>query len=1229
MTRWAAGFCVTLALIFAAAGCGGGGGNVEVPLTLTLAPTAVTALVGSFVQFTLQPSATIDTLQFLVNDVEGGNGTVGTISTDGLYQAPATIPADTAITVKVKVSNSTTGASAEATATVTLDSGVRVTISPSTFTIGTGETFFFCARVSGVPSSPATSSACNSAPGTDVAVTWSVSGSGSIDAATGQYTAPSDPGSATITAASVYDTARTATAAITVVTATDPTLTSISNTVGAVGAVFQDIYLTGTDFISTTNVFLGGVPVPASAVTRISSTLLRVRVPDFQLLTPTLARAFGVAQQNGTEQACADSTQCQLTLSVQRPALVGASDDSVAQGASTTVDLSGGYFGSPTSPPVVTAKFGSQADSVTVVSAQQLNVAVGGTDVAAPGLVPVTVASNVAGATVGPAVANLAVQPSYLISTIAPVVGSPFPVGTSPSAVALNTATGIAVVANQGSHDITLIDAGAVAPGVDTASLCTGAVGTATTPCTVASAPTAVAVDNLRNIALVANGGTSTVAVVDLATKTVTAIIPAGVTSIADVPMSIGINPLSGRAIVAYQTAGFASIIDLTLPTPAVTGIVAASTGATPHVAVSPKLNWALVTPGGGGTLSIVDLSRQSTNGIASASRKSGIVTIATSSAHTLAINDLVLITGMTDASFDGVFGIADVSGNTFKYVQPGLPDQDSGGGMASYSLPVARLSTSLGPQGVAINDETQKAILLDPTGVGPRGFIFNMLDQSSSSVVTDLASINNIAAAFNPLANIAVVVNTDGTAVVVNPNVPAVLAGSIFAVGTHPVDVAIDPATNRAIIVNRDSNNVSIFDLGTPRTGPQVLQVARQVSAPDLWAPPEVTVESTLSSAVVFSDQTLTVIGSGFVAGTSKVRLDGVMFDPTTVSADGRQLTVSVPATAFTGASPTLSAGPRRYALDVANGTDVSNAAGFTVIQNVDLNGICGSAPAPQSVAIDSRRNLAIVTNPGCNNVAIINLSTGQGQTVLVGTNPQGVAVDPGSGLAVVANQFSNTASIVDVNGNTVVATVNTDPGPTGVAVDPGLGQALVTARSANVLNMFALSSNPDTITSFPVQQQPAAVAVDPVRHLVAVANTGSNTVSLVDLTQAVVTENITTSAFPSAVAFDPVSGAFMVFASLNNRLLIVDPLSRSTTQLRVGINPTSAAYNFASSTLVTTNSSSQTMTVIDFQALRVRAVLSLRSSGRFAVAIHPFTNLAVIADSADNQVILRPLPR
>ena len=160
--------------------------------------------------------------------------------------------------------DSAAGTSAEATATVTLDSGVRVSIVPSKYTIGTGEQFQFAtkAKVTGVPPNAAISGVCDSDVLTPeplcTSVTWSVSGGGSIDATTGDYTAPDSAATATITATSIYDTTRNGTATVTLVTATDPTVTSISNDVGAVGARQQDIYLTGSNFISTTEVRVNG-----------------------------------------------------------------------------------------------------------------------------------------------------------------------------------------------------------------------------------------------------------------------------------------------------------------------------------------------------------------------------------------------------------------------------------------------------------------------------------------------------------------------------------------------------------------------------------------------------------------------------------------------------------------------------------------------------------------------------------------------------------------------------------------------------------------------------------------------------------------------------------------------------------------------------------------------------------------------------------------------------------
>ncbi len=1248
MRRWAQWLGLLLAATVAATGCHSAAATVSVTVT----PTAATVLLNNGSQFSATVTGSTNAVTWAVNGVTGGNSTVGTIDTAGLYTAPATIPPNTTITVTATVQNTTNSA----TATVTLVSGLTITVSPSTFSIGTGETLPFFATVTGVPFNAVTST-CNSANPTSAlplctAVTWTLTGAGSINSTTGLYTASTTAGTATITATSVYDSGVTANATVTVVTAADPTITSVSPRVGAIGSVFQDVYLTGTNFISTTSVFINGLQMPASAVLAASSTVLRVRVPYFMLSTTptppsnTVTLTVTAGRQNGTQQQCSpDPTQCQVVLSPVRAAIVGLSADSVPQasGGTVTVNVDGGFYGTPAgnglpASPTVTAEFGGQARSSQISPtnpARQLTVTLNPSDISTPGLFPLALVSSIPGATVPPVVANLAVQPAYGPSAITQI-GASLPVGTTPAAVAINTATGIAVVANQGSNDVTLLDLTQATPRVVVPSICTAGLNL-TPPCAAgSSAPTGVAVDNLRNLALVANSGNSTVAVVDLQAQAVKFIIPTS--AIGGTPAAVAINPVTGRAIVVYRSTNNATLLDLTpwpASSPVPVGTVNVSTGPTPHVAVSPKLNWALVSPGGLGALSIVDLSLQTVTPIAGnggASRSGGTVTLTTTTSHGLQVGESVLIQGVGDPSFNGITTVVSTPGNTsFTYSQPTtLPNATSGGGSASYAAPVATVNTNLTVTGVAIDDETSKAILVDPTNAVP-ATIFSMLDQSSASA-SALTGAGYIAAAFNPLANIAVTVNQlTNQAAIINPDPANPTVLTTFSTGNKPVDVAVDPGTDTALIVNQSDNTASLFSMGALRSAPQILQASLQSSLTSGQFLPgaSVTVNSTLASAPTPSNQVLSIVGKGF-AGGATARLDGTPL--TTLSSGDRVMTVQVPAS--------MQSAARRYTLDVLNSAGVSNASSFTVMQSIDVSGTC-STPAPLGVAIDAPNNKAVVTDVGCNDVYLVNLATGLGNVVAVGANPEGVAASPLGGMAVVANTGANNASVLDDINNDVTATIGTDPNPTGVAIDPGLGEVAVANSGSNTISIFPTSSTTGTTaTSISVQQSPSPIAVDPSTHHAAVGNLASGNVSLIDLKQ--VNPALTSAGIqiPQGVVLDPcgasscaanttISANFLIAASLENQVVSLDQTSGTLTSVRVGINPTSLAYNFQTSTLVTTNSVGQSMTVVDFLSRQVRSVFRMTPSSQFSVDIHPLTNLAVVSDFADKRILLLPLPQ
>jgi len=105
-----------------------------------------------------------------------------------------------------------------------------------------------------------------------------------------------------------------------------------------------------------------------------------------------------------------------------------------------------------------------------------------------------------------------------------------------------------------------------------------------------------------------------------------------------------------------------------------------------------------------------------------------------------------------------------------------------------------------------------------------------------------------------------------------------------------------------------------------------------------------------------------------------------------------------------------------------------------------------------------------------------------------------------------------------------------------------------------------------------------------------------------------------------------------------------VIDPVSGFQTAFQVGINPTAIAYNSLTSTLVSTNTSSRSVTITDFLARRIRAALPLppitaanvNLAANLAIAgvplypldVQPFSNIAVIADTVNGAVLFIPLP-
>ena len=1107
----------------------------------------------------------------------------------GFYTAPAVLPPTNDFLV---VATSTVDNTKFGSAVVHIESGVRVALTPKTATIAPGESYTFSANVTGTTNSAVTWEVSGVAGGS-VALGFITPGAGNGNTAT--YVAPtSNPlGSVTISAVSAFDPSQSGTAAVSITGSDPPILTSVApNNVGE-GSAQQQIFLTGSNFNSN-SVVMVGTPPAAVPTLFIDPTILQATIPAVPLATAGPVALVVEAQNGDVSNGVAGPNG--LTVTPSRPAVVAVSPDTlVPNGAAAGVNLIGGFYS-----PQTTVQCNGQTVAATLTSSQQLGVTIPGTCAPAPGQYPLIVQnSDVVPPNPRMSAVNFTVEPRP--SDIATGLSSSFPVGPSPLGIAIDTALNLAVIANSGANTVSIVDLGTFA----------------TSTVTVGSAPTSVAIDDQvttaggtlgDHIAAVTNSGDNSVSVIDLTTRAVTTTLPLQnpntPPTAPPIPYAIGINPLSHRGLVAFKSTNVVDILDFSGGAPTEVGLLGGTlatigTGLSPAVAVDPQLNWALITPGGSGTIGIVDLGRNPG-------------------------------TGANPADF----------GRT--------------------PVVVGNILVSNSVQGVGINTTTHQAIFTDPIGPNnsfsaPSLFTFSMLNQAISSVPFTqggiaFTNLGLVAAAVNPLANIGMVVNGNAnTGYVVDLANNLVL--QTVAGFNSPQAVAVNPITNTAYVVNRGNGTVSVFPMAT--TTPNPLQILES-------SPLNTFVQSPAAGL------TLSIIGNGFT-GTSQVFLDGTAVPATFVSS--RQVTAAIPASDLTAA--------RRFTVYVKTGAAISNVTDLTVIQPVPVG------LAPVGVAVDTSLDQAVVTNSGSNSITVINLLDGSVITPQApsffdtGATPFGVAVLSRTGQAVVANNGSNSVTILDEKGDngTFKSPVNinlcgTCVQPIGVAINQDSGLAAVTDTLNNTANCTNSSStnNGGSVASFVVVGATAdtatgnacvdyislAIAIDPApfndtSQDIAAVTTASQTNALNLLPLPSGTPARISMQLPTGVVFDSLNQVFLVADSTANTVILVDPLtSEKIFTVRTGINPTSVDYNFNTSSLVTSNAASNTLSVLDYACPpnpngvsncpvpQVREVLDVGSVeptasvivGPNSLAIDPRLNLVVQIDEANNRILLVPLP-
>ena len=185
-------------------GCGAGGASPPPPpppppaIEVSVTPANGSVVLGAQATFAATVTNTTDTaVSWNVSGVPGGNTTLGTITSGGLYTAPADLPSPATVQITA-TSHADSTKSGAVTLAITSDITLNLTPNPASVELGATQTFQTAVTSSGHP---------------DTSIRWSLSGPactsgcGTVDAS-GKYTAPQilpSPASVTLTAQSVAD----------------------------------------------------------------------------------------------------------------------------------------------------------------------------------------------------------------------------------------------------------------------------------------------------------------------------------------------------------------------------------------------------------------------------------------------------------------------------------------------------------------------------------------------------------------------------------------------------------------------------------------------------------------------------------------------------------------------------------------------------------------------------------------------------------------------------------------------------------------------------------------------------------------------------------------------------------------------------------------------------------------------------------------------------------------
>jgi YVTN family beta-propeller protein len=523
-----------------------------------------------------------------------------------------------------------------------------------------------------------------------------------------------------------------------------------------------------------------------------------------------------------------------------------------------------------------------------------------------------------------------------------------------------------------------------------------------------------------------------------------------------------------------------------------------------------------------------------------------------------------------------------------------------------AYSIPTIRFpSYNIGlgktPDTIAVNPNTNKVYV----GTFHSNTI-SVIDGTTDRLVKtiNMTTVGN-GIAVNPNTNKVYVSGDSNTISVIDGTTDRLV--KTINLRSNPFEIVLNPNTNKVYVRAVDSNTISVIDGTTDR-------LVKTINL--TFSPTAIDVNPNTDKMYLVDNSNTTYVIDG-----SKDKVVGNITAGTLISS--------------ISADPTNN---KAYAFDsVNNHILIIDGSKDKVVGNITVG---HDLSASSLINSDPNTGFIYVGDTDSGHIYVIDIKTDKvlpGYIKLRGHGISTIAVNPNTNKVYVANSASDTVSVIDGSKDKVIrdyiSTVYSKVNSTstkrfaGNPISP-TSKGFKTNEQISQIGLLGVPQISLPIGSF----EPSAIAVNPNTNKVYVANSASDTVSVIDGSKDKVVGNITTGdvSIHSSLAVIPKTNKVYIAHSSSNIIYIVDGskdkvVGNITTGIPIGDSPYAIAVNPNTNKVYLGINESDTVSVIDGSKDKVVGNITTGipiGDSPSAIAVNPNTNKVYVANSASDTV-------